>query len=250
MDELDKLRKGLPFDCLDAEISGLHYKARCTVKHAANASIVDRQKLYRNLFKSVGSDTFFNDIGKVDYGLNITIGKNSFINDGVQFFDSAAVVIGDYVQVSTNVLFVCSSHDENMPNVIAGQPIFIGNHCRIGAGSTILGGVVIGDNVTIGAGSVITKSISSGATVVGHDRVISANKCLVCGTNNLDHRATKCQACFSESKKVVIYIEGEEYDSYKTASEALGIPKSTVRKRVLSHTNKFKEWTRNRKTNT
>jgi serine O-acetyltransferase len=43
----------------------------------------------------------------------------------------------------------------------------IGNNVVLGAGSKILGGIVIGDNVTVGANAVVVDSIESNRTVVG-----------------------------------------------------------------------------------
>lgn len=43
----------------------------------------------------------------------------------------------------------------------------IGNNVLIGAGSIIIGPIIIEDNVKIGAGSVVTKDIMENTTVVG-----------------------------------------------------------------------------------
>jgi serine acetyltransferase/thymidylate kinase len=51
----------------------------------------------------------------------------------------------------------------------------IGNDVYIGAGARVLGDVRIGDGVTIGANAVVTRDIPSGATVVGANRILTAN---------------------------------------------------------------------------
>lgn len=43
----------------------------------------------------------------------------------------------------------------------------IGNNAYIGAGATIIGGITLGDDVKVGAGAVVTRSVPSGATVLG-----------------------------------------------------------------------------------
>ena len=43
----------------------------------------------------------------------------------------------------------------------------IGDNVLIGAGSKIIGPIIIGDNVTIGANSVVTKDIPNGAVIGG-----------------------------------------------------------------------------------
>lgn len=48
-----------------------------------------------------------------------------------------------------------------------GRVPVLGDDVYVGAGATILGGVVIGDGAVIGAGTVVTKSVPPGARVVG-----------------------------------------------------------------------------------
>lgn len=43
----------------------------------------------------------------------------------------------------------------------------IGNNCRIGAGSVLIGDINIGDGAIIGAHSLVCKDVRAGATVVG-----------------------------------------------------------------------------------
>lgn len=71
-----------------------------------------------------------------------------------------------------------------LPRVLLGkrrpglqQPnIFIGNHCYIGTGSTILGPIKIGNNVIIGAGSVVINDIPDNVIVAGNPaKVIGRN---------------------------------------------------------------------------
>ncbi len=56
-----------------------------------------------------------------------------------------------------------------------GTPI-IGDNCKIGAGSKILGGVTIGNNVFIGANAVVTKDVPDNAVVVGAPQRIIEQK--------------------------------------------------------------------------
>lgn len=47
-------------------------------------------------------------------------------------------------------------------------PVTIGHNVWIGAGVSILPGVMIGDNTVVGAGSVVTKDIPSNVLAVGN----------------------------------------------------------------------------------
>lgn len=78
------------------------------------------------------------------------------------------IEIGDDVTFSIRVVLL--SHDASMKKTNGYTKlgkIKIGNHCFIGANSTILPGVEIGDNSIIGAGSVVVNCIPEGVVAAG-----------------------------------------------------------------------------------
>lgn len=103
-----------------------------------------------------------------DFGKNITIGRDVFINSGCHFQDQGGIVIGDGSLIGHNVVLATINHDlapkNNRKNHYA--PITIGNHVWIGANATVLAGVTIGDWAVVGAGAVVTKDVPP-MTVVG-----------------------------------------------------------------------------------
>lgn len=103
-----------------------------------------------------------------DFGKNITIGRDVFINSGCHFQDQGGIIIGDGCLIGHNVVLATINHDldpkNNRKNHYA--PITIGNHVWIGANATVLAGVAIGDWAVVGAGAVVTKSVPP-MTVVG-----------------------------------------------------------------------------------
>ena len=103
-----------------------------------------------------------------DFGKNIHLGKNVFINAGCKFQDQGGVYIGDNVLIGHNVVLATLNHDENpktRSNLIA-SPIHIGNDVWIGSNATILQGVTIGDGAIVAAGAVVTKDVDKN-TIVG-----------------------------------------------------------------------------------
>ncbi len=103
-----------------------------------------------------------------DYGLNVTVGKNVFINSGCCFQDQGGIEIGDNVLIGQQVVLATLNHDQ-LPEKRASMtpaPIRIGNNVWIGAHATILAGVTIGDGAIVAAGAVVTKDVSAN-TVVG-----------------------------------------------------------------------------------
>lgn len=103
-----------------------------------------------------------------DFGKNITIGKNVFINSGCHFQDQGGIVIGDNTLIGHNVVLATINHDLNPLNNRKNHyaPINIASNVWIGANATVLPGVTIGEWAVIAAGAVVTKDVPP-YTVVG-----------------------------------------------------------------------------------
>ncbi|MCC8043604.1 MAG: sugar O-acetyltransferase [Oscillospiraceae bacterium] len=103
-----------------------------------------------------------------DFGKNIHIGKNVFINSGCHFQDQGGIEIGDGAFIGHNVVLATINHDlypeNNRKNHYA--PIKIGSHVWIGSNATILQNVSIGEWAVVAAGTVVTKNVPP-FTVVG-----------------------------------------------------------------------------------
>lgn len=104
-----------------------------------------------------------------DYGLNIEIGKNVFINSGCCFQDQGGIEIGDNVLIGQQVVIVTLNHDMNptkRQNMLP-SPVKIGNDVWIGAKAMILPGITIGNGAVIAAGAVVTKDVPENTVVAG-----------------------------------------------------------------------------------
>ncbi|MEY8330076.1 DapH/DapD/GlmU-related protein [Lachnospiraceae bacterium 48-33] len=103
-----------------------------------------------------------------DFGKNIKIGKNVFINSGCHFQDQGGITIGNDVLIGHNVVLATINHDlapsQNRKNHYA--PVTISNNVWIGSNATILPGVTIGEWAVVAAGAVVTKNVEP-YTVVG-----------------------------------------------------------------------------------
>ncbi len=103
-----------------------------------------------------------------DFGKNITIGKNVFINACCHFQDHGGVVLGDGCQIGHNVVFATLNHGlapEERPTTHP-APIVLGRNVWVGSNATILQGVTIGDNAVVAAGAVVAKDVPAD-TIVG-----------------------------------------------------------------------------------
>ena len=130
----------------------------------------ERRELFSNLIGQELDDEFrvftpfFTDFGK-----NIHLGENVFINAGCKFQDQGGIYIGDNALIGHNVVMATLNHEENpesRANLIA-APIRIGNKVWIGSNATILPGVTIGDGAIIAAGAVVTKDVEEESIVAG-----------------------------------------------------------------------------------
>ncbi|KAI9043597.1 sugar O-acetyltransferase [Aspergillus affinis] len=130
-----------------------------------------RLGLLRKLVGKVGDGSFIEPPFRPDYGCNMIIGSNCFINWGLTVLDTSLVVLGDRVQIGTNVGIFGAGHDTSVLSrlkfVEFGHPVFIEDDCWIGGNVVILPGVRIGKGSTIGAGSIVTKDIPPYSVAIG-----------------------------------------------------------------------------------
>lgn len=103
-----------------------------------------------------------------DFGRNITVGKNVFINACCNFQDQGGISIGDGSLIGHKVVLATLNHgfEPDDRGSLYPAPIVIGRNVWIGASATILPGVSIGDNAIIAAGAVVSKDVEAN-TVVG-----------------------------------------------------------------------------------
>ncbi|KAL5351301.1 hypothetical protein ACLOAV_003155 [Pseudogymnoascus australis] len=111
---------------------------------------------------------------KVDYGINMKIGRGVYINFNCTFLDTCTITIGARTLIGPNCSFFAASHplDPFLRNGTRGPelgaPITVGEDCWFGGNVTVLAGVTIGRGSTIGAGSVVTKDVPDFVVVAGN----------------------------------------------------------------------------------
>ncbi|RFN52741.1 acetyltransferase [Fusarium flagelliforme] len=111
---------------------------------------------------------------KIDYGTNVKVGSNVFINYGCTILDTCTVTIGSRTLIGPHVSFFSGTHplDPQVRNGTNGPelggPITVGEDCWIAGNVTILPGITIGDGSTVGAGSVVTKDVPPYHVVAGN----------------------------------------------------------------------------------
>jgi maltose O-acetyltransferase len=106
-----------------------------------------------------------------DYGSQIYLGKNVFINFHCVFLDSAPIHIGDDVLIGPGVQLYTVDHPRDAELRASGecftQPITIGNNVWIGGGAKILPGINVGNNAIIAANAVVTRHVEENERYFG-----------------------------------------------------------------------------------
>ena len=176
MTEKEKAAQGLLYDAnYDAHLKEERHASmeKCfDYNHIRPTHKEERRALLRSFLGHVGDHVTIEQPFHCDYGYNIEIGDNFFMNYNGVILDCAKVTFGDNVFVAPNCGFYCAGHpldvEQRNQGLEYAYPITIGNNVWIGANVAVLAGVTIGDDTVIGAGSVVNKDIPSGVIAAGN----------------------------------------------------------------------------------
>lgn len=168
--------EGQLYDVFDSELAKIKDRTYGLVSELSKASYFDIdyvRALIRQIVAKFGEDSYIVPPFRCDYGQNIYIGKNTYINYNCCFLDSAKITIGDHVFMgpNCNIFTPCHPiHHELRKEKITeyARPVKIGSHTWIGGDVVITPGVTIGEHCVIGAGSVVTKDIPDYSIAVGN----------------------------------------------------------------------------------
>ena len=173
--ERQKMISGQPYNPGDPELQADQTAAKhwMTRYNAALASTpAERRDLLRQRLGEVGEGAVIRPPFHCDYGYNIRLGRDVFLNFNCVILDVCEVDIGDLTQIGPGVQILTADHPriaaERAKGVEFGKPINIGRNVWIGGGAIILPGVTLGDDCLVGAGSVVTRDVPPGATVMGN----------------------------------------------------------------------------------
>ena len=161
----------------DADETLFNERMRCKVLcHNYNSLSPDKLEERKELLKQILGKTpekfYIEQPFFCDYGYNIEVGENFYINHNCVILDCAKITFGDNVFIGPNCSFYTPVHplDAKTRNTLIerAEPITVGNNVWFGGNVTVLPGVTIGDNAVIGAGSVVVKDIPANMLAVGN----------------------------------------------------------------------------------
>lgn len=104
-----------------------------------------------------------------DFGRNIVVGENVFINQNCTFMDRGGITLEDRVLIAPRVNLITINHilAPQSRRDTESRPIHICKNVWLGTGVTVMPGVTVGENTIIAAGSVVTKDIPPGVIAAG-----------------------------------------------------------------------------------
>ncbi len=114
-----------------------------------------------------------------EYGVNIRVGKECFVNYNCVLLDVSPITLGNGVWLGANVTLATPDHPlvaeerlnadypDGRHDLEYSAPIIIKDGCWICSGAIICGGVTIGENSVIAAGAVVTKDVPENSLAAG-----------------------------------------------------------------------------------
>lgn len=175
MTEWEKLQAGQMYNDFDDDL----FQRRIVAKKLFRAynktedeEVEKRNEILAQLLRKVGKDVWIEPDFRCEYGKNIVIEDNVYINFGCVILDCAEIVIGANTLLGPNIGIYSANHaidaEERIKGGCSGKPVHIGKNVWLGGDVKVLGGVTIGDNTIIGTGSIVTKDIPENVIAVGN----------------------------------------------------------------------------------
>jgi maltose O-acetyltransferase len=177
--EIERMKSGLSYNSMIPQLMFDRIQCKNFVDRfnaTSGNDALKRNKMLKEFCPHVGNDVFIEKPFICEFGYNIHMGDNCFMNYDCMILDNAEVTIGKACLFGPRCQLITATHPldykqrnyKREPRINIAKPIRIGNECFFGANVTILPGVTIGDNVVVGAGSVVTKDIPSNTVVCGN----------------------------------------------------------------------------------
>lgn len=104
-----------------------------------------------------------------EFGKNLTLGRDVFINIGCRFQDTGGITIGDGALIGHGSTLTTLDHgfDPDRRADMIPAPVVVGRKAWLGAGVTVVPGVTVGAGAIVGAGAVVTRDVPPNSIVAG-----------------------------------------------------------------------------------
>lgn len=128
-----------------------------------------RRLVYRIFGMSIGRGSTVHMFATFYNPFNISIGNDSIIGEWAVLDGRALLIIGNHVDIASNVMIYNAEHDINSTDFTKArmEKVVIDDYVFIGPRAIILPGVTIGKGAVVAAGAVVTKDIEPFSIVGG-----------------------------------------------------------------------------------
>ncbi len=173
--EKEKMISGDLYNPADTEVSKDRNKAHLLFhqyNQLPNVNSEEQQEILAELIPTMGNNCCIEPPFFCDYGYNIILGSDIFINYNCTILDCAQVHIGSRTMLGPGVQIYTVTHPVNARERASllefAKPIEIGEDVWLGGSVVVLPGVKIGNRAVVGAGSVVTKDIPDDVIAAGN----------------------------------------------------------------------------------
>jgi maltose O-acetyltransferase len=183
--EKERMLAGEPYNARDPQLLALAHRTRdLLTAYAAtpSAETAKKQEMLSSLLGGIGRNVWIEAPFFCNYGENIFIGHNVFVNYNCVFLDCNRITIGDNILIGPAVQVYTATHSidaqerfqpsdddpESTQYTTRALPVRIGSNVWLGGGAILMPGVQIGENSTIGAGAVVTESVPPNVFAAGN----------------------------------------------------------------------------------
>jgi acetyltransferase-like isoleucine patch superfamily enzyme len=127
-----------------------------------------RWLIYTSAGIKMGRGTHIHMGAQFFYPNGITVGRGTVIGQNVFLDGRDKLVIGDNVDIASDVMIYNSEHDVNSEDFTAtSTPVYIEDYVFIGPRAIILPGVKVSKGAVVAAGAVVTKDVPAFSIVGG-----------------------------------------------------------------------------------
>ncbi|MEC0167215.1 sugar O-acetyltransferase [Paenibacillus graminis] len=168
------INSGKMYDDAAKDISALRTQAISICRkynYKVNTNDEYDMSILKGLFAEVGENVYIESNFRCEFGFNISIGNEVYINHDMIILDCNEVKIGNNVFIGPRAGLYAANHAEDpferAEKGVYSAPIIIQDNVWLGGDVKITQGVTIGENSIIGAGSVVTKDIPANTIAAG-----------------------------------------------------------------------------------
>lgn len=122
-----------PFDGSSPEITEMTVRNKRLLHQLRETDYADneaKQRIYRQMFGSIGKDVYIDIDFRCEYGKNIYFGNKVIVNMNCTFLDNNNIIIGNNVMIAPDVKIYTATHSVHLAGKDAGKDMSRSVHLR------------------------------------------------------------------------------------------------------------------------